>query len=131
MADMKTLKFTKTHEWVRQDSGNKITVGITDYAQKEIRDIVYIELPKIGKEISQGQAVVTIESVKAAFEIYAPVTGKVIEVNDKAAQDVTLVHKEPYDAGWLFKMETTNTQEIASLMDCEVYEKTIKEGASH
>lgn len=124
---MKILKFTKTHEWVRQDSGNKITVGITDYAQKEIRDIVYIELPKIGKELSQGQVLATVESVKAAFEIYAPVTGKVTEINNKAAQDVTLVHKEPYEGGWLFKMEATNTQELASLMDYEAYEKAIKE----
>ncbi len=128
MTNVQNLKFTKTHEWARRDSGNTIVVGISDYAQKEIRDIVYIELPKVGKEFNQSEPVGTIESVKAAFEIYAPIAGKIIEVNQKASQDVTLVHKEPFESGWLYKMEARDTKDLNNLMDYEAYDKMTKEG---
>lgn len=120
MTDVKELRFTKTHEWMRVENGTAI-VGITDYAQQEIRDIVYIELPKIGKECAQAAAVAVIESVKAAFEIYAPVSGKVVAVNQKAIEDVSLVHQSPYEEGWLFKIEMRNRQEADGLMNFAQY----------
>lgn len=123
------MKFTKTHEWARKEANNVVTVGITDFAQKEIRDIVYIELPKVGIELSQGQSAAAVESVKAAFEIYAPVSGKIVEVNEKVVGDVTLVHQQPYETGWLFKIEASNPRELDELMDQAAYEKIIKENA--
>ena len=128
MVDTKYLKYTKSHEWARLD-GNTCVVGITDFAQKEIRDIVYVELPKIGKEVAQGSQAGMIESVKAAFEFYAPITGKIVAVNDKVAHNVTLVHNDPYGEGWLFKIETKDTSQLKSLMNEEEYAKMTSEAA--
>ncbi|MBI4063217.1 MAG: glycine cleavage system protein GcvH [Elusimicrobia bacterium] len=127
MTDTKTLKYAKSHEWLRLD-GNRGTVGITDFAQKEIRDIVYLELPKVGKELTQGGQAGMIESVKAAFEIYAPVSGRVVAVNEKVAQDVTLVHKDPYDQGWLFQIEIKNPAEANNLLTEDQYNKITTNG---
>ncbi|MEK6544780.1 MAG: glycine cleavage system protein GcvH [Elusimicrobiota bacterium] len=121
MTDTNNLRFTKTHEWVRADA-HIATVGISDYAQQEIRDIVYIEMPKLGKEVAQATAAAVIESVKAAFEIYAPVSGKIVSINENAVKDFSLVHKSPYADGWLFKIEMTDPKEIGSLMDAKAYD---------
>ena len=118
-------RFTKTHEWVRLETDGTCAVGITNFAQAEIRDIVFIELPKVGKETAQGAPIGSIESVKAAFEIYAPISGKIAAVNEKAAQDVTLVHKDAEGQGWLFKIAPTNPKELESLLGSDEYKNLI------
>lgn len=123
------MKFAKSHEWIRKESGNVYAVGISDFAQQEIRDIVFIDLPKVGREARQGMPVGSIESVKAAFEIYSPVSGKVVAVNEKAAQDVTVVHKDAQGAGWLFKIEPSNPAEFSQLLDEEQYKHHAASGA--
>lgn len=123
------VKFAKTHEWVKKETDGTYTVGITDFAQQEIRDIVFIELPKVGKEAAQGAPVASIESVKAAFEIYAPVSGKITAVNEKAVQDVTLVHKDAQGQGWLFKIQATNPAELDNLLDEAAYKHHAASGA--
>lgn len=119
---MNKLKFTKTHEWIAPDG----KVGISDHAQKEITDVVFVELPPIGKMVKQGEEAGTIESVKAAFPIYAPVSGKIIAINEKVSKDPALVNKSPYTDGWLFQIETSGKPELDSLMTEEQYETFLK-----
>lgn len=127
----KELKYTKTHEWARV-SGNKVTVGISDYAQKEISDVVFVELPKIGKDAQQAKAVAVIESVKAAFDIYAPVSGKVTRVNTDVETDPAKVNQDCYGAGWLFEIEIAKSSDLTALLDAAAYENHLKqESKSH
>ncbi len=114
------LRYTQTHEWARR-TGNKIKIGITEYAQHEISDVVFAELPKIGTQTTKGKAVAVVESVKAAFDIYAPMSGKVVAVNQALESEPELVNKEPYDQGWLFEIEMTNPQEWEELLKSEDY----------
>lgn len=124
----KELRFTKTHEWARRE-GDKITVGITDYAQKEISDVVFVELPKVEQNVAAEKAVAVVESVKAAFDIYAPVTGKVTRLNKELESTPGLVNQDCYGAGWFFEMHLSNpgAGEWESLMSAEEYEKNIKQ----
>ena len=122
------LKYTKTHEWIKKEGAVGI-VGISDYAQKEISDIVYVELPEIGKEIKKEESACIIESVKAAFDIYAPISGKVVAVNNELEADPALVNNDPYGKGWLFKLELSSENELDALMDASAYEKHIHEAA--
>ena len=108
------IKYTPTHEWVRLD-GNTATVGITDHAQKEISDVVFVELAKIGHQAKQKESVMVIESVKAAFDIYAPMSGKITAVNEKLKDKPELVNQAPTADGWLYKMECSNVREWDSL----------------
>ncbi|MEK7287878.1 MAG: glycine cleavage system protein GcvH [Elusimicrobiota bacterium] len=126
MVDRSKLKFAKTHEWARLENG-AVIVGITDFAQQEIRDIVYVELPKTGREVKQGEPLGVIESVKAAFEIYAPVSGRVVAVNDHISQDVTKIHKDPFGEGWLFKIEASSPAQLETLMNEADYQKITAE----
>ena len=119
----KELKYTKTHEWARREGG-RITVGITDYAQKEISDVVFVELPKVNQGLKQKDSAMVIESVKAAFDIYAPVSGKVIKVNDILKDKPQLVNQSPYENGWLFQIECSNPEEWDSLLGEEDYRKS-------
>lgn len=123
------LRYTKSHEWARRD-GNKVTVGITDYAQKEISDVVFVELPKGGQTAVQAKPVAVVESVKAAFDIYAPVSGKVTKPNPELEGDPGRVNQECYGGGWFFEMEMTEEKEWQSLMTAEDYEKFIKQEAA-
>ncbi|MBN1794648.1 MAG: glycine cleavage system protein GcvH [Candidatus Omnitrophica bacterium] len=118
-------KYTKTHEWVEPD-GTRATVGITDHAQGELRDIVFIELPKKGAGVSQGAACAVVESVKAAFDIYAPLSGKVIEINPKIEEDPSLVNQDPEGAGWFFKIEIADAAELDGLLDEVTYYKLLR-----
>ena len=118
----KDLRYAKTHEWARRD-GNIITVGITAFAQKEISDVVHVELPRAGREVSQGKVCAVVESVKAAFDIYAPVSGKITEINPRLGAEPQLVNQSPYGDGWLFKIEVQNPAELDALMDASAYEK--------
>jgi len=116
MSDRAGLKFTQTHEWIRV-MGKEGIVGISDHAQKEISDVVFVELPSLGKSFKQKESCAVVESVKAAFDIYAPVSGKILEVNTKLGDHPELINKSPYQEGWLFKMEIAHPEEIDSLED--------------
>ncbi len=118
--DISKLKYTPTHEWVGF-AGNVATVGVTDHAQKEISDVVFIELPKIGRLVKAKESVMVVESVKAAFDIYSPLSGKIIKVNEKLIKQPELVNKSPYAEGWFFQMEYSDPQEIQALLSGEQY----------
>ena len=118
-------RFAKTHEWAFAE-GNVATVGISDHAQKEISDIVFVELPKAGAKVEQGKPCAVIESVKAAADFYAPVSGEVIEVNGAIADNPALVNQSPHGDGWFFKIRTSKPAELAALMDFATYQKTIQ-----
>ena len=123
MVDTSKLKYTPTHEWVSVN-GKVATVGITDHAQKEISDVVFVELPKMDKTVKQKDAAMVIESVKAAFDIYAPVSGKIIKVNDKFKDSPELVNKSPYEEGWLYQIECSDLSELNSLLTEAQYQST-------
>ncbi len=124
----KELKYTKSHEWAKR-SGNKILVGISDYAQKEISDVVFVELPKTGQAAQQAKPVAVVESVKAAFDIYAPVSGKVTRVNGELENDPGRVNADCYGQGWFLEIESSDEAEWNSLMSAEQYETHIKQAA--
>jgi len=128
MADVEKLLFAKTHEWLRIE-GNTGYVGISDHAQKEITDVVFVELPKIGKEVAKDGEAAVVESVKAAFSIYAPVSGKVVKANSAVEKDPSIVNKSPYDDGWFFAIELKDIKEADTLMSLKDYEEFIKSGA--
>ena len=115
MTDTSKLRYAQTHEWVRLD-GNVATVSITDHAQKEISDVVFVDVPKPGAVLKQKQSAMVIESVKAAFDIYAPVSGKVVKVNDQLKDKPELVNRSPYENGWLFQVECSDLKELDSLL---------------
>ena len=119
------LRYTKTHEWVRKE-GNKAVVGISDYAQKEISDVVFVETPKVGQNAEAGKPLAVVESVKAAFDIYAPVSGQVTKVNTQLEGDPGVVNAECYGEGWFFEIEMTDTAAWDQLMSAEEYEKVLK-----
>ena len=123
MADTSKLKYTATHEWVSVN-GKIATVGITDHAQKEISDVVFVELPKTGRTAKQKESIMIIESVKAAFDIYAPLSGKVVEVNEKLKDRPEAVNKSPYEEGWLFKLEYSDANELSHLLSETQYNDT-------
>lgn len=118
------LKYTKDHEWIHV-TGNTGTVGITDYAQSELGDVVFVELPAVGTKLEQGKTFGTIEAVKAVSDLYAPVSGVVIEVNKAVQESPELVNKEPYDRGWMIKVTIENPEQIASLLSADAYKKLI------
>ena len=123
MFDEKSCKFAKTHEWAFAEDG-VATVGISDYAQKEISDIVFVELPKAGAKVEQGKPCSVIESVKAAADFFAPVSGVVTEVNAALADDPARVNQSPHGEGWFFKIRMSKPAELAALMDFAAYQKT-------
>ncbi len=114
------LKYTKDHEWLRID-GDVATIGITPYAQERLGDLVFVELPSTGTKLSKGAVAATVESVKAASEVYAPVAGEVLKVNDKLATEPGLVNAEPTGNGWLFKMKIADAAELDTLLDEQGY----------
>ena len=122
------LKYSKTHEWVRVD-GDTATIGITDHAQSELGDIVYLGLPDAGKTITLDETFGEIESVKAVSELFAPLTGEVIEANTGIASTTELVNEDPYGTGWLLKVKVSNTSELSELMDADDYEKFAEENS--
>jgi glycine cleavage system H protein len=114
------LKYAKTHEWVRV-SGNVATVGITDHAQHELTDVVFVELPEVGRKIKAGSACAVVESVKTANDIYSPVSGEVTEANKMVVADPALVNSEPYADGWFYKIKLSNPDEMNTLLGPEQY----------
>jgi glycine cleavage system H protein len=119
------LLFSKDHEWVRSEGGTAV-IGVTDYAQHELGDVVYVELPAVGKELRKGDPAANIESVKAVSDVYAPVSGKVTEVNAKLGSTPELINQEPFGEGWIFKMSVSQAAELEELMDGKKYEEYLK-----
>ena len=118
------LKYAKSHEWVRV-SGDTATVGITDHAQHELTDIVFVELPAVGRQVKAGEACAVVESVKTASDIYSPVSGEITEVNNAVVDDPALVNKEPSGGGWFYKIKLSNPAETNSLLSPDDYKKQI------
>ena len=118
------LKYTDTHEWLKV-KGNTALVGITDHAQSELTDIVFAELPEIGKELKKGDELCVVESVKSVSEIYAPISGKVVGVNDKLEDTPEIINESPYDDGWLVELEIKDKDELDDLLDAGSYKEKI------
>jgi len=118
------LRYAETHEWIKVE-GDTGTVGITDHAQNELTDIVYVDPPKVGAAVTAGQAAAVIESVKAASDIYSPVDGEVVEINEALSGNPSLVNTSPYDDGWLFKVRISNPSQAAALKSPEDYRAQI------
>ncbi|MCB1077239.1 MAG: glycine cleavage system protein GcvH [Verrucomicrobiae bacterium] len=115
------LRYSDSHEWIDPTQPDATPVGISDHAQEELTDVVYLELPAIGRQVSKGEPIAVIESVKAANDIYSPVSGEIIEVNEALTEDPGAVNTDPYGAGWMFRIKLSDPAEIASLMDAEAY----------
>ena len=120
------LLYRESHEWVRYDDDGTATVGITDHAQAQLGDMVFVELPEPGMSYEQGDACAVIESVKAASDVYAPLTGEVIEANGALEDSPELVNSDPYGDGWLFRLQLGDTSELEGLMDPEAYSESIE-----
>jgi len=120
------LYYSKNDEWVKVE-GDVATVGITDYAQDKLGDVVYVSEAEVNKKVKKEDAVITVESVKAASDIYAPVSGEIIEVNKNAVSDPSILNRDPYGEGWLFKIKMENPDELKELMDAKGYEEYRKE----
>ncbi|REL27761.1 glycine cleavage system protein GcvH [Thalassotalea euphylliae] len=121
------LKYATSHEWVRNEGNGIVTIGITEHAQELLGDMVFVELPEVGDSVSTGDDVAVAESVKAASDIYAPVTGEVVEVNEDLEDSPELVNSDAYGDGWMFKVKIEDESELESLLDAEGYENSIDE----
>jgi glycine cleavage system H protein len=118
------LLYTESHEWIKREGGN-VRVGITDHAQSELTDVVYVELPKMDRQANAKEAIAVVESVKAASDIYAPVKGTIVEVNKALEADPGLINREPYGQGWIFVLKLDNGDDLKQLKDAEAYKKQI------
>ena len=121
-------KFSKDHEWVRVD-GDVATIGITNHAQEQLGDVVFVEVPEVGRKVSAGEAVAVVESVKAASDVYAPVSGEVVEANADLAGNSALVNEDAEGKAWFFKLRLSNTSELDGLMGRAAYDAFVKESA--
>ena len=119
-------KFTKDHEWISLE-GDLARIGITDYAQEQLGDVVFVELPEAGRQVEQGNDAAVVESVKAASEVYAPVSGEIVELNLKLEDEPALVNQDPAEGGWFFTMKVSNPDELNDLMDEAAYADYVKE----
>ena len=121
------LKYTKTHEWVRVEPDGTVTVGITDHAQDLLGDMVFVELPEVGRALNAGQECAVVESVKAASDVYAPVSGEVVAVNESLGSTPEQVNREPYGDGWLMRVRPDNASDVDALLDAESYKAAAAE----
>jgi glycine cleavage system H protein len=119
------LKYLDSHEWARVESDGTVTIGISDHAQGALGDLVFVEVPEVGKALTKGGAAAVVESVKAASDVYSPVSGEVVAANDALGSSPELVNSDPYGAGWLFKIKPSNTAELQQLLDAKAYEKVV------
>ncbi len=124
------LKYAKTHEWVKL-AGDTATIGITDFAQGELSDIVYVEITAVGKKIKRDEPIGTIEAVKAVSDLYAPVSGEVIEANEALKDSPANVNKDPYGTGWMAKIKVSDPNELKNLLDAAAYEELARKSAHH
>jgi glycine cleavage system H protein len=120
----KELLYTDTHEWVKNE-GNQVTVGLTDYAQSQLKDIVYVELPEIGSEFNRAESIGVVESVKTAADLFSPVTGKVTETNVTLKDTPQFINEDPYEKGWILKMELRDKGELKGLLTSEAYQGSL------
>jgi len=123
------LKYTKEHEWVRDNGDGTVTVGITDHAQDELGDLVFVELPEVGHRVTGGEACAVVESVKAASDIYSPLAGEVTEVNPVLGDAPETINDDSYGAGWLFKLRPSDASQLDGLLDAAAYQKFVAEEA--
>ncbi len=119
------LKYASSHEWVRVESDGSVVIGITDHAQDELGDVVFVELPEVGSNLDAGAEVAVVESVKAASDIYAPITGEVVEINPLLEDEPETVNRSPYGDGWFFRIVPADMSEIDALLDSDGYAETI------
>ncbi|MGF1692220.1 glycine cleavage system protein GcvH [Photobacterium kagoshimensis] len=122
-----TLKFTESHEWVRDNGDGTITMGISSHAQGLLGDVVFVDLPDVGDSTEAGETFSLVESVKAASDIYAPVTGEIVEINEELEDSPELVNEEPYEGGWIAKIKIEDVEELAKLIDGAKYLETIED----
>ncbi len=120
-------KYTKEHEWFAKESGNRGKIGITDYAQSALGDVVFLSLPPVGSELKQSKKMGEVESVKAVSDLFSPVSGKVLEINQSAVDDPKVVNDDPYGKGWLLRVEMNQPAELGNLMDADAYDKLVAE----
>ncbi|EGR2796780.1 glycine cleavage system protein H [Vibrio navarrensis] len=123
----KTLKFTDSHEWVRDNGDGTVTIGISEHAQELLGDVVFVDLPELEAEFDAGDSFSLVESVKAASDIYAPVTGEIVEVNEELSDSPELINEEPYEGGWIAKIKMADPSELDNLKDAEEYLSSIEE----
>lgn len=121
-----TLKYLESHEWARAEADGTVTVGISDHAQAALGDLVFVETPEAGKSLSKGAAAAVVESVKAASDVYSPVSGEVIAANEALKASPELVNQDPYGEGWLFKIKPSNPAELEQLLDAAAYGKVVE-----
>ena len=114
------LRYDKSHEWVRLE-GDTATIGITDHAQEELTDVVFVELPDVGRAVDAGDPTAVVESVKAASDIYSPIAGEVVEVNESVEADPALVNTDPYGGGWIYKLKVRDAAQVEAMMDAAAY----------
>lgn len=120
------VKYTKEHEWAKRE-GDTVLVGITDYAQEELGDIVFVELPEVGDEIAKDESFGSVESVKTVSDLYAPVSGRIVEVNADLAEGPEVINSDPYGGGWLVKVKMSDPKELDALMDAAAYQEYVAE----
>ncbi|MBZ0252589.1 MAG: glycine cleavage system protein GcvH [Candidatus Methylomirabilis sp.] len=120
------MKYTKEHEWAKRE-GDTVLIGITDYAQEELGDIVFVELPEVGEEVSKDESFGSVESVKTVSDLYAPVSGKIVEVNADLAEGPETINSDPYGDGWLIKVKMSDPKELDELMDSAAYQEYVAE----
>ncbi|HHY0418935.1 TPA: glycine cleavage system protein GcvH [Vibrio parahaemolyticus] len=123
----KTLKFTDSHEWVRDNGDGTVTIGISEHAQEMLGDVVFVDLPDVEDEVEAGESFSLVESVKAASDIYSPVTGEVVEINEELEDSPELINEEPYEGGWIVKVKLSDPSELDDLKDVEEYLSSIEE----
>jgi glycine cleavage system H protein len=116
------LKYIASHEWIRDEGNGVYTVGITDFAQEALGDVVFVELPEVGAEVNKDDAIAVVESVKAASDIYSPLSGEIVEVNEVLADEPEKTNEEPYDGAWFFKVKVSEASEVEALLTAEQYE---------
>ena len=121
------LRYTKEHEWCRVKGGNRVVVGITDHAQDQLGDIVYVELPEAGDQVKKGESFGVVESTKAVSELFSPVSGKVVEVNDPLSDAPESINEDPYEEGWMIQVELADPKELDALLDAAAYQKFLEE----
>lgn len=121
------LRYTSSHEWVRLEEDGSVTVGITDHAQDALGDLVFVELPEIGTSLAQGDACCVVESVKAASDIYMPITGEVVDTNQALVDEPEIINNSSYDDGWIFKIQPADEDDIEQLMDASTYESELED----
>lgn len=115
------LKYVASHEWIRTEADGTVTIGITDFAQEQLGDVVFVELPEVDTDVDAEQDIAVVESVKAASDIYAPLAGKIVAINEELADAPEGVNEDPYGGAWFFRMELANTSDLDGLMDAEAY----------